>query len=377
MSFKFTPAVRDRVPLLISVTGGTGSGKTMSGLKIARGLAGGDDSKIGVLDTETGRAKHYAPPPGEKPGPFRFGFMHGDLQPPFSPEHYLEAILEADKAGFEVIMVDSFSHVWAGTGGVSEIQEEALAAMVERARKAHEREARNYEFDEDKVRERLSMAAWKDAKIRHKRLVAKLLQCRAHLVICMRAEEKMKMEQVKQDNGYKKTVITPAADRPINERWEPVCERRFPFELTLSLLFVASKPGFPIPLKLEEEHRFAVPLDRPITEETGRLLAEWARGGAKKAPSQMPPPSQLENKVAGPTPPAPPVAPDQPPPTGASMEQPDAAAKRKSLEAAGAAAAKQGMTALRTWYTSLSKEDQADLRKQLDTVWKPEADKVK
>jgi hypothetical protein len=35
----------------------------------------------------------------------------------------------------------------------------------------------------------------------------------------------------------------------------------------------------PKPIKLQEQHRGMVPLDRPLSEDTGRLLAEWAAGG--------------------------------------------------------------------------------------------------
>lgn len=300
MSFTFSPAVRDRVGLLISISGGTGSGKSLSGLKVARGLAakpGEDltdpdtlvkvDARIAGLDTEAGRLKHYAPAPGEKPGPFTFGFMHGDMKPPFSPAAYAEAIAEIDKNGFEVALIDSGSHEWAGEGGVSDMQEEALAAAVERAKAAHDRENRNYAFDEDKTRERLSMACWKGPKMEHKRLVSRLLQSRCHIILCLRAEERIRMEQVEEEGSsgrkFKKTVITQPKDMPVHERWQPVCEKKLPFEFTVSLLLTMDRPGFPIPLKLEEQHKVAVPLDRPLSEVTGQMLAAWARGGASKA----------------------------------------------------------------------------------------------
>jgi hypothetical protein len=43
---------------------------------------------------------------------------------------------------------------------------------------------------------------------------------------------------------------------------------------------MASRPGVPIPIKLQSQHRPLFPLDKPITRETGRRLAEWARGGS-------------------------------------------------------------------------------------------------
>lgn len=287
MTFQFSTAVRDRVGLLIGLAGSTGSGKTLSALKLARGLAGGDDSRIAFIDTEGGRGKHYAPAPGENPGPGRFGFQHGDLRPPFTPENYLEAIKAADEAGFEVIVIDSFSHTWDGDGGLQAMHADLVEQAVAKARASAEE--RGWNFDELSARDKASIGAWKEPKLRLKRLVSRLLQCRAHLVICMRADEKMRMETVEEQgrNGksYKRTIITPPKDLPVNERWVPIIERRFPYELTTSFLLTAAAPGVPIPIKLQEQHRAAVPLDKPLSEATGRTLAEWARGGAVSAAS--------------------------------------------------------------------------------------------
>lgn len=326
-AFTFMPAVRDRVGLLIGLAGSTGSGKTLSALKLARGLAGGDDSRIAFVDTEGGRGKHYAPAPGEALGGNRFGFQHGDLRAPFTPEAYLAAIDAADRAGFEVIVIDSFSHVWDGDGGLQDMHGTAVDALVARSREAAAE--KGWKFDEIAARDKASIGAWKEPKMRHKRMVSRLLQCRAHLVICMRAEEKMRMEVIEEEgrNGkvFKKTVITAAKDLPVAERWVPIVERRFPYELTTSFVLTPGAPGIPIPIKLQDQHRTAVPLDRPLSEETGRALADWARGGAAPATASAPPPR------------TPVVAADP-------------------LVAAGDAAASRGREELEEWWKSISKE---------------------
>ena len=58
MTFQFKPAIRENVGLLIGLAGGTGSGKTFSAMRLASGIANG--KKFAVIDTEAGRAKHYA-----------------------------------------------------------------------------------------------------------------------------------------------------------------------------------------------------------------------------------------------------------------------------------------------------------------------------
>lgn len=280
-SYSYVPAARRRVSLITILAGATGSGKTLTALLLARGLVGGrqNDHKIKAIDSESGRLLFYAPAEGEAPGDFTFGFMYGEIHAPFTPEAYGEAIVAADTEDTEVIIVDSFSHVWNGDGGCDDIHEEVLDRMA----------GQDYA-----KRTALSVGAWKEPKLRHKRLVSRMLQCRAHLIICLRAEEKMRMESVQQEgSNFKKTVITAAKDLPVTERWGLICERKLPFEATISLLFVADKPGYPIPLKLMEQNRAAVPLDRQVGEKTGMELAAWARGGVKKAPavalSDLPP----------------------------------------------------------------------------------------
>lgn len=110
MSFTFRPAVREQTSLLLALAGASGSGKTYSAMLFARGLAG-PDGRIAVIDTEAGRALHYAD---------QFRFDHADLAPPFTPARYQEAIVAAEDAGYGVIVIDSMSHEYAGEGGIQE-----------------------------------------------------------------------------------------------------------------------------------------------------------------------------------------------------------------------------------------------------------------
>lgn len=250
MSFTFRPALREQVGLLIGVAGGTGSGKTYSAMRIASGIAG--EQRFAVIDTEAGRAKHYAD---------AFKFDHGDLKPPFRPQSYAEAIAAADQAGYPVIVVDSVSHVWAGDGGVLDWQEDELDRMA---------------GDDWKKREAVKMAAWIKPKMAHKAMVQKLLQVRAHLILCFRAEQKIEM--VRGDDGKMKIVAKQSLTGL--DGWIPVCEKMLPFELTASFLLTADAPGMPKPIKLQEQHKTLFPLDKPLNEESGKRVAEWAKGSA-------------------------------------------------------------------------------------------------
>lgn len=259
--FSFRPAIRDSVPLLIGLAGGTGSGKTFSALRVAKGIAGA--KRFAVIDTEGGRALAYAPPPGQKAdGRQTFDFEHGDLAPPFSPRRYLDAINAADSAGYPVVVIDSMSHVWAGDGGCLDMQES--------------------EFQRMGGRDAVKMASWIKPKTEHKHMVTKLLQVRAHLILCFRAEPKVEMKR--NDKGkmevVAKTGLTGA------DGWFHVCEKSLPFELTMSLLLLATAPGEPIPIKLQEQHRRIVRPKMVLDEQVGASLAAWSAGGnTKESPS--------------------------------------------------------------------------------------------
>ena len=248
MSFQFRPAKRENVGLIIGLAGASGSGKTYTAMRLASGISG--DKPFAVIDTEAGRAKHYAE---------QFRFDHGDLKPPFRPDAYTEAIKAADAAGYPVIVVDSASHVWAGEGGILDWQEEELNRMA---------------GDDWKKREACKMAAWIKPKGQHKRMVQSLLQVRAHLILCFRAEEKLEMSR--DDKG--KMQIAKKQGATGLDGWFPICEKNLPYELTASFLLLATKPGVPHPIKLQEQHRALFPHDKPITEESGKRLSEWASG---------------------------------------------------------------------------------------------------
>jgi len=270
MAFSFRPAARENVGLLIGLSGSSGSGKTYTSFRLAKGIAG--DQRFAVIDTEAGRAKHYAD---------RFAFDHGDLTPPFTPDRYAEAIAAADDAKYPVIVVDSTSHEWAGEGGVIEWHDAELDRIAGK--------------DADwKRREACTMAAWVRPKMSHKQMVQRLLQVRAHLILCFRAEPKIEM--VKGKDG-KWEIIEKKTLTGLNG-WVPVCEKNLPYELTASFLLMADRPGVPLPIKLQEQHKALFPLDQVITEESGARLAAWARGGIQMPTSTRSAASGVEQSAS-------------------------------------------------------------------------------
>ena len=268
MTFSFRPAVRENVGLWINLIGGTGSGKTYSAFRLASGIAGG--KPFAVIDTENRRALHYAD---------MFKFEHAELRPPFRPQTYSDAVVAADAAGYPVIVVDSGSHVWAGDGGVLDWQEEELERMA---------------GSDYAKRERVKMSAWIKPKMAHKHMVQKLLQVKAHIILCLRAEEKIEMVRV---DGQLK--VQPKQSMTGKDGWIPVCDKNLPFEATVSFLLLASKPGIPHPIKLQEQHKALFPLDTPITEQSGQRLAAWAAGATPNAAPATLPSSATPSEAQG------------------------------------------------------------------------------
>lgn len=107
----FQKAVKREAKLRLAIAGPSGSGKTYTALVI-----GSTIGKVAVVDTEHGSASKYAD---------IFDFDVLNLDPPYHPRRFVEAIRAASTAGYDVVILDSISHAWNGAGGVLEIVEQA------------------------------------------------------------------------------------------------------------------------------------------------------------------------------------------------------------------------------------------------------------
>lgn len=232
-------ATRKKSKLRLNISGPSGSGKTFSALLMAKGLIG-DWNKIAVIDTENGSASLY-----EHLG----GFQTIDLQAPFSPERYIEAIDTCVKAGMECIIMDSSSHEWNGAGGCIEINERLAQSK--------------YKGN--------TWSAWSQTTPRHDAFVQHVLQCPIHVITCTRS----KMETVMTDDKKVKKLGMKDIQR---EGWE--------YELTVSLNLdrdthaaIASKDRTEL---FEGKDPFV------ITEATGKLIKDWCEKGIEVMPAAKP-----------------------------------------------------------------------------------------
>ena len=238
MALQFRKAVRKSSPMLISVSGVSGSGKTFSSLLLAAGIAGPGGS-VGLIDCENGRGELYADSPGIVAA-LPDGYLHGRIDPPFSPRAYLEAIKAAEDAGITVCIVDSGSHEWEGSGGCCDIAEQ------------------------NKMGE---MPNWAKAKMEHKRFLYTCLSSSMHLIFCLRAREKVKIVEIN-----KRTEIVPIGIQAI-------AEKGFVFEMLVSLR-VEEENHHAIAVKVPEPLAGLFPKDAIITKELGERIREWNHAGA-------------------------------------------------------------------------------------------------
>jgi signal recognition particle GTPase len=229
------PAERGESKAIIGIAGVSGSGKTYTALKIARGMVS-KASEIGFLDTENKRGSLYADILDGQ-------FMIGDLYPPFSPKRYSDAIKEFQEAGVKVLVIDSVTHEWEGEGGCDDIANMKMGAS--------------------------NMPNWVGAKREHKSFMNTLLQCNMNVICCIRAREKTDFKNPKQ---------------PVSLGIQPVCEKNFMFEMTVSLLMEdeGKKQRFmKLPQFLKEAFGSG---NGYIGEETGKKVIEWINTGEKENP---------------------------------------------------------------------------------------------
>ena len=236
---EYKRAVRENTNVLIALAGPSGSGKTYSAMQLATGLCAGEP--FAMVDTEARRGLHYAD---------QFDFEHISLGPPFTPARYLGAIAPLVAREFKAIVIDSGSHEWEGEGGV-----------IEQADESSKKPPGN----------------WIEPKRQHKRFVNGLLQCGTNLIVCLRAAEKIHID----DSGPKIKIV--------NEGWKPICEKRFMYEMTMSFTLNPITPGvvdLGLPHKLQDQHRMMFPPGRHITAEAGAALGQWTRGETVVTPDK-------------------------------------------------------------------------------------------
>lgn len=122
MAFVVKKAKREKIYPKIALIGSSGSGKSYGSLRLATGMAeeikkeSGRDARILMLNTEAARGRYYAN---------EFDYDIVDLEPPYNPELFVDAIDFAVSEGYDILIIDSTSPEWDGQGGCLELQQKA------------------------------------------------------------------------------------------------------------------------------------------------------------------------------------------------------------------------------------------------------------
>jgi len=159
---EFRRATKAQAHARVALIGPSGSGKTYTALLFAATLG----ERVALIDTEHGSASKYA-------GEFVFDVLELD---DFAPKAYVEAIEAAGAAGYDVLIIDSLSHAWAGKGGALEMVDNAAA-----------RPGVN------------KYTAWRDVTPWHNRLIDTIISSPCHVIATMRAKTEYVIE--KDDKG--------------------------------------------------------------------------------------------------------------------------------------------------------------------------------
>ncbi len=250
MSFTIKRAQRSQARLRMAIAGVSGSGKTMSALRLAKGivqmlldtgqLQGGFDGKICLIDSERKSAQLYA---------HVVPFDTIELEPPYSVDRYQEALTEVERAGYAVCIIDQISHAWAGPGG----QLEWIDTLKASAKNA--------------------ISPWSKVTPVQQEFYDRMLRSPMHLVLTMRSKAEWVIDDVVVEGGRTKKV-------PRKIGLSPVQREGIEYEFTTMLDIELESH-----MATASKDRTGLFADRTmkIDEDVGRRVAEWLMTGVKPA----------------------------------------------------------------------------------------------
>lgn len=240
----FQKAKREQIWAKVLLNSPSGGGKTYSALRLAAGIARKCGSRVAAIDTENGRIRYYAN---------EFDFDDMQLEEPYSPEKYMDAIDEAVKAGYKVLIIDSTSHEW------------------------------NFCLDlVNNMPGTNSYTKWKSVTPRHNAFQEKILQAPIHIIATVRGKD----EYVLEDSNGKKVP------KKVGLGYTQRDGAEFNYTVTLNLD--------------QSTHRFSATKDNThlfedrydvLTEADGEAIYEWANSGEAPAPKPKSATSPVTAKV--------------------------------------------------------------------------------
>ncbi len=224
----FRKAERRKAKLRLAITGPAGSGKTYGALQIAQGLRG----RIAMIDTENGSGDLYS-------SICEYDIMN--INAPFDPRKYIQAIHDAENEGYDVLIIDSLSHCWISEGGLLDMKEQL---------------ATSGKYN--------SFSAWSKVTPIQNKLIEAMLTSKCHIIATMRS----RTDYVQCVNDKGRTEIRKVGLAPV---------QRDGMDYEFSVVF-----------DLNNEHTVTVSKDRTsifdgknftLSAETGATLLAWLNSG--------------------------------------------------------------------------------------------------
>jgi nucleoside-triphosphatase THEP1 len=225
----FKKATKSAAKLRLGLVGPAGSGKTMTALRVGHGLGG----RIAVIDTERGSASLYSGEHG-----LDFDVLELDS---YEAEHFIGAIRQAEQAGYDVLIIDSLSHAWAGKGGILEFVDQAAKRSGGG-----------------------SFSGWRDATPRHNQLVDAILGAKLHVICTLRSKVEHVIEQVNGRTQVRKVGLQPVQRDGLEYEFTVVADVTQDHELIITKTRAAW---------LKDK------IIREAGEELGQQLAAWLSDG--------------------------------------------------------------------------------------------------
>ena len=222
-------AERRQAKIKMGLQGPSGSGKTYSALLLAYGLCSNWE-KVAVVDSENHSADLYA---------HLGNYNVLSINQPYSPEKYIKAIETCEKAGMEVIILDSISPEWEAPGGILD---------------THSGMTGN------------SFTNWAKLTPRHNAFVQKILHSPCHIVATIRTKQDYVLSEKNGKFVPEKVGLKGITREGLDYEFTVVLDLDIKHNITAS------------------KDRTGLFMDKPqfkITTSTGKKILDWCRAGKK------------------------------------------------------------------------------------------------
>jgi len=239
MGFEIKQAKREMIYVKVALMGASGSGKTYSALRLAKGMLEElkkeknpdklKNGKILLANTEASRGRYYA-------NEFEYDIV--DISSPHHPEMYVDLIEYAVEQQYPILILDSTSHEWEGKGGCLELHQQAGGTYQ----------------------------SWAKVTPRHDKFIEKISDSQINIIATMRGKDQYEIEKSENSKMSVKKLGVGA-------------KQRDGFEYEFTVTFLLDQKTNTAEAQKDNTHLFEHESAFQLTEKHGKQLAQWAGAG--------------------------------------------------------------------------------------------------